>query len=755
MTTAADSPRTSHSLINRITSPFKSKTRNVSDFHIQTAEPHRQYAPGDIVKGSVFLTIHKPVRVTHIVVCLHGYVKVYKNAIAPGDGTARDGGFSRTGPGKRGTEYLGNGFISLFEDEVVLCGDGRLGIGLYTFRFELEFPPSGLPSSIDFERGTISYIITSTMTRPTTIAPTTIFERKIHLVDSVDIASIRKPKPRVITLEPIPRKSKTRSTTKKGPSPLNTMNSIKINEPIGGQLPASHTAAISRNSDEPPRSPVPSEISSASAASSSNVSFRLATASGTGKNSKASDVRSISTSIVDKTIIATTELFRGGYLPGDNIPVKVWIDHTKPVKSLQGIIVTLYRLGRIDTFPVLPVGDSQKTEDFLPRSLTGLGGLSLSTAGSSHVYRMDLAQSFAPLIIDPTTLSATINTSVRIPDDVFPSITNVPGAMISFTYCVEVIIDLGGKLAAQDRFLPHFNMTSSPTPFTSKGLSSAWRGIGAPENPQFQCTDFVDTDQIRREKSVVACVFEVVMGTKDSARKAAKKAPEADNLDSDVNQFSVNAESPEYSNGPFPVEIVHDSEELNYDNQYHDHYYDFHEQRLTDAGDLQSPPLIPPPEMNEELDEKAQIRRAEERLLPSSPPIEGGSSSSPVPTTEPTAPSFNLLNVTHQDGFMPSPAYAGPWAPSHYAREEGQSSNSEDVSVSIDDKQELERQRLMAAASAPDDDLYGETTGPSGSVPLNLTPSAPMLNDEHYWSNNNSDIHEGSSGPEHLPRYQK
>ena len=149
MTTAADSPRTSHSLINRITSPFKSKTRNVSDFHIQTAEPHRQYAPGDIVKGSVFLTIHKPVRVTHIVVCLHGYVKVYKNAIAPGDGTARDGGFSRTGPGKRGTEYLGNGFISLFEDEVVLCGDGRLGIGLYTFRFELEFPPSGLPSSID------------------------------------------------------------------------------------------------------------------------------------------------------------------------------------------------------------------------------------------------------------------------------------------------------------------------------------------------------------------------------------------------------------------------------------------------------------------------------------------------------------------------------------------------------------------------------------------------------------------------------
>lgn len=149
MTTTVDSSRTSRSLINRIASPFKSKTRHVSDFHIQTDEPHRHFSPGDIVKGSVFLTVHKPVRITHIVICLRGFVKVYKTAIAPGEGIAKDGGFPGTGRGKRGTEYLGNGFISLFEDEVVLCGDGRLDVGLYTFRFELEFPSSGLPSSID------------------------------------------------------------------------------------------------------------------------------------------------------------------------------------------------------------------------------------------------------------------------------------------------------------------------------------------------------------------------------------------------------------------------------------------------------------------------------------------------------------------------------------------------------------------------------------------------------------------------------
>ena len=143
------SPSTPRSIISRLTSPFTSKTRNVSDFHIQTDEPHRQYTPGDVVKGSVFLTVHKPVRITHIVVCLHGYVRVYRNAIAPGEGISRESGFLGVGRGRRGTEYFGNGFASLFEDELVLCGEGRLNIGIYVFKFALRFPSVGIPTSID------------------------------------------------------------------------------------------------------------------------------------------------------------------------------------------------------------------------------------------------------------------------------------------------------------------------------------------------------------------------------------------------------------------------------------------------------------------------------------------------------------------------------------------------------------------------------------------------------------------------------
>ena len=140
---------TSRSLISRITSPFKAKPRHISDFYIKLDEPHRRYSPGDAVKGSVILTLQKPLRITHIVLCLHGFVKVFKNPIAPGEGTARDGGFIAAGRGQRGTEYFGNGFASIFEDEFVLHGEARLNPATWTLGFEMEFPPAGIPSSID------------------------------------------------------------------------------------------------------------------------------------------------------------------------------------------------------------------------------------------------------------------------------------------------------------------------------------------------------------------------------------------------------------------------------------------------------------------------------------------------------------------------------------------------------------------------------------------------------------------------------
>lgn len=136
-------------ILSRITSPFATKSRSITDFYIQPDDPHRQYSPGDLVTGSVRLRVLRPTRVTHVVVSLHGYAQVFKNPGSPGEGFRATPGYLGTGRGKKSAEYFGNGFASLFEDELVLCGDGRLAEGAYQFNFELEFPDTDLPSSID------------------------------------------------------------------------------------------------------------------------------------------------------------------------------------------------------------------------------------------------------------------------------------------------------------------------------------------------------------------------------------------------------------------------------------------------------------------------------------------------------------------------------------------------------------------------------------------------------------------------------
>lgn len=163
-----------------------------------------------MVKGAVVLTVVKPVRVTHLTVCLHGLVRVFKKANDANEPLPADSGLTASRDGRK-TQYFGNGHVSLFRDEMTLCGEGRLDPGIYEFNFEMEFPSKGLPTSIDvsrgaapseeasltrsqFERGTISYMITATITRPTSIAATASCDQKLSLVETVDIALMRPPK---------------------------------------------------------------------------------------------------------------------------------------------------------------------------------------------------------------------------------------------------------------------------------------------------------------------------------------------------------------------------------------------------------------------------------------------------------------------------------------------------------------------------------------------------------------------------------
>ncbi|KIN04763.1 hypothetical protein OIDMADRAFT_157064 [Oidiodendron maius Zn] len=775
VTPASSSPpplaSTRRSLLSRLALPLRSRTRNLTDFHIRPQEPHRRYSPGDLVKGAVVLTVVKPIRVTHLTVCLHGFVRVFKRANEANESLPADAGLTTARDGTK-TQYFGNGHASLFRDEITLCGEGRLEAGIYEFNFEMEFPSKGLPTSIDapnpsqFERGTISYMITSTITRPTSIAATSSCDQKLSLVETVDIALMRAPKPRTISLEPISKRARIRRSVKNKESSLpdgseggsRSDRATDSISPLPDESASQYGPEPNVNSQGPAPSDALSTISTptGSTGSSTTPSVRQDPASSSAKSVKDSQ-RGSNSSKDDKTITATIELLKSGCLPGDNLPLKISIKHTKGIKSLHGIIITLYRQGRIDSSPPISRfvdtkgkgAEKLKHEEYYPKSRTGLSGLSLSAAGSSSMFRKDLAQTFAPLIVDPTSLTAVVHASVRVPEDAFPTISNVPGDMISFKYCVEVVVDLGGKLAGQQRHLPRVGAVA----ISSSGGGSGVRADGSPNTLAAWGGSIIDTDHIRREKSVVACMFEVVVGSMDSSRR--RKAESA--IKRQSNEWPEAKES-----YPHPYEEFHT--ESHYPGDYPHEGYDYQHYDELNHG-IYPPPShaeipVPLPEVQDEegISEKERIRRAEERLLPSQPPQapETSSSSGPVRSSPgPFAPPDEQEEDLYGSEDMTPRATSAPGTSLQYDGRERlppmpSAPALEDLTSGAhasSDKQELERQRMLAEASAPPEFDNADEDAGERSAGGEHEPSAPMLTEE--------DEYGVPSHLESLPKYER
>jgi arrestin-related trafficking adapter 9 len=136
------------SILSFFSNPLGKHNRNVFDIAIEPEDSFRTYSPGQTVKGHVTLTALKGFDITHLVVSLHGYAKVYKHQIPPGEGVPAPEGLAN-GKGTRGVQYNGNGLVSLFQHEQVLCGSGFLKKSVYKFAFEVPFPSKDLPSTID------------------------------------------------------------------------------------------------------------------------------------------------------------------------------------------------------------------------------------------------------------------------------------------------------------------------------------------------------------------------------------------------------------------------------------------------------------------------------------------------------------------------------------------------------------------------------------------------------------------------------
>lgn len=591
--------------------------------------------------------------------------------------------------------------------------------------------------------------------------PTLTCRRRVNLLENIDIAPFPAPRARIVTLEPVSRRSKQRGKAKSTSSDATAgPDTSSVDTPISGAAPSVDT--------RPPLSPSPSNVSSSSRPSESSQSFRIASdpsssASTSGKNSEG---RSVTPSVSDKTITAKAELLRAGVLPGDTLPITVTINHCKQVRSAHGIMVTLYRQGRIDLHPAIPIGSTAAGkkpvyEDCYPRSRTGLGGLTLGTSRTSSTFRKDLSQTFAPLIVDPSTMTAVVKTSIRIPEDAFPTITRVPGAMINFRYYVEVVTDLRGKITSPDRFIPRFNMVSGGTTFSpsgqalnpadSNGVTANWAG------------NILDTDAIRREKGVISVAFEVVVGTRDSQRGKATKRTSSTAGDSTKSQ-TVPPASAILLNPVDGEEWPEISPMPNSHGEYHgDYHSDYHGEYGTEEGYFPEEtdwaeypeeynenfqpmdPMVAPAEVEEPVDEKTRVRRHEEALLPSQPPEEDEAGPSTVSMEVPTAPvlpdDHHLQDYQH----VPSPDTSGG---PHTVRSAeslqtvvANGAGPSEPRTSGDDKQELERHRLQQQASAPQDE-------PSNQEP-SAGPSAPVFDEDDQL------VGGTAHADESLPRYQR
>ena len=525
------------------------------------------------------------------------------------------------------------------------------------------------------------------------------------------------------------------------------------------QASPSPSSAISEASDESPQSPSASDISHISTFSGEINDPERGSASLGRHVSANADRRSVASS--DEAMLnptATVTMLQSGCLPGDVISVKVSINLGKSFKNPQGIILTLYRECHIDLHPAIPLGSwqdgkKQQYEDYYPRSRTGLGGLSLSSAGSSRVFRQDINQKTTALYVDRRTLAADVKASVQVPEGVFPTISSVPGAMIDFKYYVETVIDLRAKSAIQERILPRLSMVN-PVPSFGPGESrfnpdEGYDTVKPLVNPGLS---FFETSQMRRDKGVVTHVAEVILGTKDSERSRPKKADSSEDHIHSQKEVSGGRNSVTDSDAcdgwqePGGFHPYADNVDHGFDGYPEDpHTIDF-----APAHD------IPPPEVEDQVDEKTRLRRAEELLLPSSPLQEGGGESSwrENNTPQPTAP------APFDDHDLPDFDQPGPSAPAYdrsssiylydsvalTSQDPGGNGDQEEFSQGpMEDKQELERRRLQAQASSPE----GATVTDGDVHTLDIHATAPVL-DEDLSGVASAPQH----GAEHLPTYQ-
>uniref|UniRef100_A0A060T098 pH-response regulator protein palF/RIM8 n=1 Tax=Blastobotrys adeninivorans TaxID=409370 RepID=A0A060T098_BLAAD len=412
-------------------------------FFIELDDPHRQYGPGDVVRGTVVLVLPRDQRISAVQCQLTGSVTI-KNPLVKGksskyllfqdqiplwgeeedddeesegrDATASTNARSQSGSSDTGltnglsrsttpstpqsSQPTGSSTNNSSSTNSNSSGSGTdlvLPKGEHNFAFEFDLPNRGLYSNIEFERGSIAYLLTATCTRGGPASSLTCY-KPISVVCPVDVGPLPPPQPACISIDVHKRRKNCGSIT------------------------------------------------------------------------------------------VSLELPQRGFLRGELIPVKVFINHIQVIRSLSGVIITLSRISRVTAEGLEP-----------------------------QTFRKDVAQTVSPLYTDPSSLSAVVSTSVRVPADTFPTARGHPA--VSFQYGIEAVVDLAGTFSLKK--------STEARDYNSK--------LG-----------FIDTEKLCTRRGIVNLWSGVVIGTERSERRSRRvnggaRSASASSLGSSAHNIILNS----------------------------------------------------------------------------------------------------------------------------------------------------------------------------------------------------------------------
>lgn len=636
----------------------------IQDFYIDLDEPHKVFRPGESIKGTIVLDLKKNIADINITMTLIGFIKIKQTNNTTTVRSKPNLLFQHT------TVIYGEDSNkencqdhqeteSDLDDEQTLSLSG-LSKGEHRFPFSIKLPRKNIYTSITFEKGSISYSLRAS----------------INHNQASPLSSIASS----------PASLQSQSPGSLIPNPKNSIQhcdkNLQIIVPINvAKIPKPSTkVAILKPSDKK----LKKTVSSTSTVNSNVTQFTVASDNSMDSmNNQSSQNNQALQNGAPPEVRLFVDITESGFLRGEMIPLKIKLHHYKPIQSSSGIIATLIRICRVDNGPEAPI----------------------------QSFRKDLAQTIAPLYIDPESLTSEISTSLKVPVDAFPTI--VGSDLVTFQYYIEVLANISsknlissngssqGSKSSKNKF-SHSLVFNTETPQEREMLRSE-QGV-------------LNVDKLKRIKNFLGLNTEIIVGTERNHKRAqiGKKTVVGNalygtnNVNGHNGNGSSNISGASSCNGDSPVHFESDNSMLETFSQTSISPLSINGNTTNNKNNNSvistgEEIFIPPEDPN--LSEKERLRLREQALLPSEPPI--------LSDDFAPAPSYSQAAGTSEEMNMVLPVPSSSSATTTTATNATETILNTNVSGDTD-KAELERRRLQDLESDPPEFDYVPEYDPAG-----------------------------------------